>query len=452
MPSTLARMAYIQQQNEAGLARGKENRLAGLYQQALSSPRDQRQGVIAQMAGVNPQAAFDANKHFESFDENGRQRLGQYASAFDALPDDMKAQAYPQLAKQAQELGIPAPPEWNPAYAPHIQKLAQSLGGGAAGGRVQSRFVGEDGQIYALMSDSTVKPLGIKADPNTQIVEGQGGFYGVDKRTLGATPVQIGQPPARQQAPSGREMPFTIDPSLPPEIQADIRSVEASGQPWTQAPMQTQQPSRQLAPTGPAPSPGYQWNADRTAMIPIPGGPADKPAPTAGDFAKDEMSMRKELADLNKQPRIVMDMYRKVEAAAKAPSAPNDLAMIFAYMKMLDPGSVVREQEFANAQNAAGIPDQVRNAWNKALNGQRLNENQRREFLQSAAQIASLAQNEITTNTRQKQSEAEQYGYDPVRASGVPDFRNVTSGGPTPQQQDRRGGDVGDLLTKYGVQ
>lgn len=69
------------------------------------------------------------------------------------------------------------------------------------------------------------------------------------------------------------------------------------------------------------------------------------------------MQMRKEVSDRIKEPRQVMTMYQKVQGAAERPSAANDLAMIFAYMKMLDPGSVVREQEFANAQNAAGIPD-----------------------------------------------------------------------------------------------
>jgi len=39
---------------------------------------------------------------------------------------------------------------------------------------------------------------------------------------------------------------------------------------------------------------------------------------------------------------------------------------------MLDPGSVVRESEFATAQNAAGVPDQVRNMYNKVLSGTRL--------------------------------------------------------------------------------
>jgi hypothetical protein len=49
-------------------------------------------------------------------------------------------------------------------------------------------------------------------------------------------------------------------------------------------------------------------------------------------------------------------------------------------MKMLDPGSVVREGEFATAQNAAGVPDRVLNLYNKALSGNGLNEGQRKNI------------------------------------------------------------------------
>lgn len=102
-------------------------------------------------------------------------------------------------------------------------------------------------------------------------------------------------------------------------------------------------------------------------------------------------------------------------------------------MKMLDPGSVVREQEFANAQNAAGVPDQVRNAYNKAISGQRLNPTQRQDFLNQAAQLATNAQGRITGTARKYQDIARQYGYDPVRGTGMADFSGVTSsvgGGP----------------------
>lgn len=87
--------------------------------------------------------------------------------------------------------------------------------------------------------------------------------------------------------------------------------------------------------------------------------------------------------------------YRKIEQAEKNPSAAGDLSLIFSYMKILDPGSTVREGEFANAQNAAGVPDQIVNLYNRAKSGERLNPNQRADFInqakaQAEAQAKSL--------------------------------------------------------------
>ena len=50
-------------------------------------------------------------------------------------------------------------------------------------------------------------------------------------------------------------------------------------------------------------------------------------------------------------------------------------------MKALDPTSVVREGEFANAQNSAGVPDRIRNYYNQLQRATRLNPEQRAEFL-----------------------------------------------------------------------
>ena len=72
-------------------------------------------------------------------------------------------------------------------------------------------------------------------------------------------------------------------------------------------------------------------------------------------------------------------------------TAGGDLALIFNFMKMLDPGSVVRETEFATAQNAAGVPDRVRNTFNRLLNGERLNPKQREDFIQQADNIFSVS-------------------------------------------------------------
>lgn len=190
-----------------------------------------------------------------------------------------------------------------------------------------------------------------------------------------------------------------------------------------------------------APS-GYRFNGDGN-LEPIPGGPADrKQNPVASDLAKGEMGMRKEVEDRVKQDRSILNMYGNIEGATKNGTAAGDLSAIFAFMKMLDPGSVVREAEFANAQNAAGIPDRVRNLYNQALKGNRLNDKQRAEFLGEARKLAGAAQDRITNVTREYQGIADQYGYDPKRATGQPDFRDVTNRGPTADPID-------DLVRKW---
>lgn len=77
--------------------------------------------------------------------------------------------------------------------------------------------------------------------------------------------------------------------------------------------------------------------------------------------------------------------FQKVKEAANDRSGPGDLALIFGYMKTIDPTSTVREGEFANAENSGGIPAKLMNIYNKAINGERLSDAQRTDFIKSAA-------------------------------------------------------------------
>lgn len=104
----------------------------------------------------------------------------------------------------------------------------------------------------------------------------------------------------------------------------------------------------------------------------------------------------------------VRDAYQRVKSAK--PDAAGDLSMIFAFMKLLDPNSVVREQEFANAQNAAGVPDRVRNLYNQMMQGTRLAPEQRQQFIAQADALFETSK----TNQRQVRttygSRAKQWG------------------------------------------
>lgn len=109
-----------------------------------------------------------------------------------------------------------------------------------------------------------------------------------------------------------------------------------------------------------------------------------EPKVTGAGGGKDSEGLRKEVNAQLKPYAEVGDMWAKVRQAGSNPTAANDLALIFGYMKILDPGSVVREGEFANAQNTAGVPERLRATYNNLLRGERLTEVQRQDFLRSA--------------------------------------------------------------------
>ena len=121
---------------------------------------------------------------------------------------------------------------------------------------------------------------------------------------------------------------------------------------------------------------------------------ANKPkAPDPQVQIKNENDLRKEFNSLPevKDFNKVRTSYDKVVLAGENPSAAGDISMIFNYMKILDPGSVVREGEFATAQNAAGVPQRVVNQYNKIIKGERLSQDQRGDFMKQA-QFAAKAQ------------------------------------------------------------
>lgn len=103
-----------------------------------------------------------------------------------------------------------------------------------------------------------------------------------------------------------------------------------------------------------------------------------------------EGKFRKEYSDQTKGYQEVKSAYGRVLASED--NAVGDLSLIFGYMKMLDPGSVVREGEFATAQNAAGVPERIQNIYNQVVSGQRLSPSQRQSFKGQAGKLYSTAQ------------------------------------------------------------
>lgn len=107
--------------------------------------------------------------------------------------------------------------------------------------------------------------------------------------------------------------------------------------------------------------------------------------------AGNESKLRDDYRQDSKNYATVRDSYGRIMEASKSQTGPGDISLLYGYMRILDPGSTVREGEFATAQNAGSIPDSVRAAYNKAISGQRLAPNVRQQFVAEAQRIFSRA-------------------------------------------------------------
>lgn len=101
----------------------------------------------------------------------------------------------------------------------------------------------------------------------------------------------------------------------------------------------------------------------------------------------DVNSMRGQFVNLSNNFVQTRDAMVRIDAATKETNAASDLALIFSFMRMLDPTSVVREGEQATAENARGVPEAIRNTYNRLLTGERLAPQQRGDFKRQAELI-----------------------------------------------------------------
>lgn len=164
--------------------------------------------------------------------------------------------------------------------------------------------------------------------------------------------------------------------------------------------------------------------------------PKGAPKAAAADPTKAVKDATKLRQEFRKAPAVVKyDAARadfaKMEQAAKNPSAGGDLALVFSFMKVLDPGSTVREGEFANAQNAAGVPDRIRNEFNRVTSGERLSPEQRADFLRQAKSFADAYKADAEKERAFYRGLAERSGFSPIDVVGEDEAPPAPSAAPT---------------------
>ncbi len=141
-----------------------------------------------------------------------------------------------------------------------------------------------------------------------------------------------------------------------------------------------------------------------------------------------ETGLRTRLDNLNKDFRTIKTSFAKLNEVATG-TAGGDLALIFAFMKMTDPTSVVRESEFANAARArkeisrvevlgVPVPSFILQLGERAISGGKLLPEQRLDFLNQGAALFDAARAGADDEIRDTVSKANTNGVSARKALG----------------------------------
>ena len=134
-----------------------------------------------------------------------------------------------------------------------------------------------------------------------------------------------------------------------------------------------------------------------------------------------EEKIRKEYQGRTKVYGEVQTIFSNLQASAQAKTGPGDIALITGFMKMLDPGSVVRETEFATARDTAGLFESLKNDAQKLESGQLfgLNSTQRQQYVNLAQQYLNAAKKKADQDKKDLRVVVDNYKLNPENVFGA---------------------------------
>jgi hypothetical protein len=137
---------------------------------------------------------------------------------------------------------------------------------------------------------------------------------------------------------------------------------------------------------------------------------------------ENEMKLKSEFKSepVYKAYQEMQSAYNQITDSLKSESPAGDLAAATKFMKLLDPGSVVRESELAMAMSASGALDRARNYAELRISGKKLTPDQRKDFQQLSNQLFGTATTVYNTKRNELVEQGSAYGLNADRALGAP--------------------------------
>jgi len=109
----------------------------------------------------------------------------------------------------------------------------------------------------------------------------------------------------------------------------------------------------------------------------------EKPQQDATDKLVSEFNDQKTIQSLSTAGSFFNAMT-ELGVGTKKYTPSDDIALVYSFMKTLDPTSTVGPTEYATASKAGGVPEAIRNTYNRLKDGEFLTDEQRRNFIETA--------------------------------------------------------------------
>lgn len=126
-------------------------------------------------------------------------------------------------------------------------------------------------------------------------------------------------------------------------------------------------------------------------------------------------TLRDEFGRLTSDFRVVQTAYENIRSAAASQSGAGDMSMLYSYVKLLDPTSVVRESEFATAAASGSFGERVQGAAQRIISGERLPDTLRDSFLKEARSIYGNQRRSHDAIADQYETLAKRFNIDPAK-------------------------------------
>lgn len=203
------------QRAEQDRLRQNQSRLSELAQTAYGAPDTAaREAAIGEAIGVDPTAGLALGTSLQGIQDRKQKALIQSAAFLGRLPPEQQQSAYTGLrGRLSQEFpDLQLPEDWAQA-APTVAAINQAYGGGQPDVKVVGNsLVDSSGRVVYQAPQRFLTEQGL-----------------IEVGPEGAREIRLGQPQA-QIDPIGdvqQGTGFTIDPSIPPQVAAQIQAQEA---------------------------------------------------------------------------------------------------------------------------------------------------------------------------------------------------------------------------------